>query len=119
VGNPDVDELLASVSTEVRELALRTRSLILDVLPGEILETVGGTDMGYGWTRGYKGLICVINLHQRWVNLGLAGGVDLPDPAGLLQGTGKRNRHVRIATTADIDRPELRDLLEAASLNQS
>jgi hypothetical protein len=119
VTNPDVDQLLASVSAEVRELARQTRALILDVLPAEILETVGGTDIGYGWTRGYKGLICVINVHAGWVNLGLADGAKLPDPAGLLQGTGKRHRHVRISTLADLERPELRELLEAASQAQS
>lgn len=112
--NPDVDRLLATVSPDIRDLALRTRALVLDVVPADVLETVGGTDIGYGRTRGYTGLICVINLHQRWVNLGLADGASLLDPEGLLQGTGRRHRHVRIAESADLERPALRDLLVAA-----
>ena len=111
---PDVDAALASASETVRGLALRARALILEVLPADILETADGTDIGYGTTPGYQGLICVLNLHPRWVNLGLANGVDLPDPEGLLQRTGKRHRHVRIATESDLDRPALRELLEAA-----
>lgn len=110
----DVDQLLAAAGAEVRDLAVRTRELVRSVLPADVLETVDGTDIGYGWTRGYTGLICVIGVHSRWVNLGLADGAGLADPTGLLQGSGKRHRFVRIATAADLGRPGLRDLLVAA-----
>lgn len=35
------------------------------------------------------------------VNLGFYHGTSLPDPAGLLEGTGKRLRHVKIRTIED------------------
>lgn len=57
----------------------------------------------------------MIGVHARWVNLGLADGAHLPDPAGLMQGSGKRHRFVRIATPADLERDGLQDLLKAAS----
>ena len=51
--------------------------------------------------------------------------VDLPatspasqDPAGLLEGSGKVHRHLKIRQPADLDRPDLRDLMTAA-LNQA
>lgn len=91
----------------------------MDVLPEGVLETVDGGDVGYGWTRGYTSLICVLSVYNRWVNLGLPNGADLPDPEGYLQGTGKRHRHVRITTAADLDRAGLRELLEAASRTRS
>ncbi|MBA3411485.1 MAG: DUF1801 domain-containing protein [Geodermatophilaceae bacterium] len=100
---PEFDAALAAASDEVHDLALRARALVLDVLPADVLETIDGTDIGYGWTRGYKGTICVSSVYARWINLGLPNGVDLPDPAGLLQGTGKKHRHVRIASLADLD----------------
>ena len=53
--------------------------------------------------------------HRRHVNLGLADGAALPDPHGLLQGTGRRHRHVRIASEADLAHPGVRALLEAAA----
>jgi hypothetical protein len=115
VSIPEFDAALAAASDEVHDLALRARALVLDVLPADVLETIDGTDIGYGWTRGYKGTICVISVHARWINLGLPNGVDLPDPAGLLQGTGKKHRHVRIASLADLDQPAVRGLLEASS----
>lgn len=110
----DVERVLAAASPDVRELAVRTRELVRAVLPAEVVETVDGTDIGYGWTGGYRGLICVISLYARWVNLGLADGATLPDPAGLLQGSGRRHRFVRIATPQDLSRPGLRELLAAA-----
>lgn len=109
-----VEDVLAGRSEVVRNLALQTRALVLDTLPVGILETVEGSDIGYGWTRGYKGLLCVINLHERWVNLGFPYGVDLPDPQDLLRGTGRRHRHVRIAAPVELQRVGLRDLLRAA-----
>lgn len=111
----DVERVLAAASRDVRELAVRTRALVRAVLPAEIVETVNGTDIGYGWTGGYRGLICVVSLYARWVNLGLADGATLRDPTGLLQGSGRRHRFVRIATVQDLAQPGLRDLLAAAS----
>lgn len=84
-----------------------------DVLFAAVIEIVDGNDVGYGWTSGYKGLICVIGVHARWVNLGLADGAGLPDPTGLLQGSGKRHRFVRIEAATDLDRPGMRELLRA------
>lgn len=48
------------------------------------------------------------------VNFIFSHGVNLPDPQGLLTGTGKRARHVKIMTATDIERLSLRALLEAA-----
>jgi hypothetical protein len=108
------EELIAASSPAVRELARRTRELVRAELPEGVLETVEGTDAGYGWTTGYRGLICVIGVQQRWVNLAFADGAALPDPHGLLRGSGKRHRFVRVAEPADLDRPGLVELLRAA-----
>lgn len=69
--NPEFDAALAKASDDVHDLAVRARALVLDVLPLDVLETVDGTDIGYGWTRGYAGMICVISGYPRWINLGL------------------------------------------------
>jgi hypothetical protein len=114
VTDSDVAQVLAAASPEVGELARRTRELVRAALPADVIETVDGSDIGYGWTRGYKGLICVISVHSRWVNLGFADGASLPDPEGLSQGAGKRHRFVRIATSEDLERHGLRELLGAA-----
>jgi hypothetical protein len=48
------------------------------------------------------------------VNVGFFLGVELADPAGLLEGTGKYMRHVKLRPGADVDRPALAKLIHAA-----
>jgi hypothetical protein len=109
------DLFLASLAPAVRALAVRAREVVKDELPDDVLETVDGNDIGFGWSTGYTGLVCVISVYSRWVNLGIVDGRDLPDPHGLLQGSGKRHRYIRLSGPADLDRPGLRELLRAAS----
>jgi hypothetical protein len=41
-------------------------------------------------------------------------GTELPDPEGLLEGTGKRARHVKLRSIGDVDRPGVRALVMEA-----
>ena len=50
----------------------------------------------------------------RYVRLGFFHGAGLPDPAGLLEGEGKRLRHVKVWTLEQAERPEMRALVAAA-----
>ncbi len=116
MGDAEVDRVLAAARPEIGDLAARAMEIVRAELPAQVIETVDGTDIGFGWTRGYRGLICVIGVHARWVNLGLADGASLPDPTGLLRGSGKRHRFVRIEAAEDLERPGLRELLRAAAV---
>lgn len=49
------------------------------------------------------------------VNLGFYYGTNLYDPSGLLEGTGKSLRHVKIRLRHDVAKTEPRDLLQQAS----
>jgi hypothetical protein len=111
----EVEQFLAPYSPDLRDLAWKLRALVLDVFPDaiELIDTPAKL-IGYGFDRGYKGLVCGIALHKAHVNLMFAQGAELPDPAGLLTGTGKRARHVKIQRPADIEMPGVRALLEAA-----
>jgi hypothetical protein len=55
-----------------------------------------------------------VNAFTAHVNVGFFRGAELPDPAGLLQGTGKYMRHVKLRPGADIDNAALVQLVEAA-----
>lgn len=110
-----VQDFLAPYDSPVRAIVLRLRHLVLQVAPGAIEQVDRPARLlAYGWRQTYKDTICVIMPLKAAVNLGFPRGVDLPDPAGLLAGTGKRARHVRIATVQEVDMPALRALLEAA-----
>ena len=48
------------------------------------------------------------------MNLGFPRGTELPDPAGLRNGTGKHARHIRIADLDAADQPAVRARIEAS-----
>ncbi|HWG91934.1 MAG TPA: DUF1801 domain-containing protein [Candidatus Thermoplasmatota archaeon] len=52
--------------------------------------------------------------YSKHVNLGFYQGAHLPDPEGLLEGTGKNLRHVKLRSVADLT-PELARLVRAAA----
>lgn len=111
--NEQVEQLLTTHQPPVADLARRLCALTLEIYPDAVV-TVDGGDIGFGSGTGYKGLVFVVAPHSRHVTLGIAGGATLPDPAGLMAGTGKVHRHVKIHDPADLARPELRDLMVTA-----
>jgi hypothetical protein len=52
-----------------------------------------------------------VNVFKAHVNVGFFLGAELPDPAGLLEGTGKRMRHVQIKPGAPLDSKALSALI--------
>ena len=113
--NKDVDELLASFGPEVQNLALATRTFVLQ-LP-DITEQVDLKTriIGYGYGPKYVDMVCVIMPTKAGVNLGIAYATELPDPEKLLQGTGKVHRHVKLKSKSDLESAALKSLLGASS----
>jgi len=52
--------------------------------------------------------------HTNHVNLGFYHGVALEDPRGLLEGAGKKLRHIKIKSISDAKSTEILNLLKAA-----
>ena len=108
--------ILEGRSAAVQEMALAARRLVFDVLP-QTIEVVWPAQRSAGYGTGPRKMsdhFAWILPYERHVALAFPYGVELDDPAGLLQGTGARIRNVRIATLDDVARPELRRLLETA-----
>ena len=59
---------------------------------------------------------CVVSLaaNAKGVGLSFYYGASLPDPRGILQGSGTQNRFVRLEGAATLQRPEIEELLAAA-----
>ncbi|MFZ9583353.1 MAG: DUF1801 domain-containing protein [Pseudohongiellaceae bacterium] len=55
-----------------------------------------------------------VNVFRLHVNVGFYQGADLADPQGLLQGTGKAMRHVKVQPGTPLDEPALTCLIETA-----
>ena len=113
--NRDIDHILSRHSPEVRDLALRLRALMREAAPeGEERVHRDWGNIGYY----HNGQFCYIAPQRSWVNLGFYQGVDLPDPHGLLEGTGKRLRHVKVRNAEEIPTAALKQLVvEALALN--
>lgn len=55
-----------------------------------------------------------VNAFQAHAAIGFFQGAGLADPAGLLEGRGKRMRHVKLRLGRDLDEEALSDLIAAA-----
>jgi hypothetical protein len=110
-----VDDVLAPFPSEVRALALQLRHYVLTIVPAaaEMADPTARI-IGYGFGTGYRDLICTIMPTRTGVNLGIARAMELPDPEGLLEGTGKLHRHIKFKQPGDLKRSGVRQLLVAA-----
>lgn len=112
---PTVTDLLRRYPATVVELAEAARQYLKERLPGisEEVDISAGL-LGYGYGSGYKGVVCTLILSQKGVKMGFFHGASLPDPACLLQGTGKVHRYVPLYDISQLTNPALAALLEAA-----
>jgi hypothetical protein len=108
-----VGAMLAPFAPITRTIATAARARMLAAFP-DAIETAEGKEFGYGFDRGYKGLVFTISLKKYGVNLGIIGGASMDDPDELLQGTGKLHRHVEILDVALLDDDRLVRLLASA-----
>ena len=109
------EEILESCSSEVQVLADQARRLLLKLLPAAE-ETVDPTAsvLSYGYGPGYRGMICTLLLSKSGVKIGFVNGAELPDPARLLEGSGKKHKYIQLKTASDLKRPSVKQLVEAA-----
>jgi len=111
------EEILARGALPVQDLARQARALIYAVFP-PVVEVVWQRQRIAGYGVGPKKMseqFCYIAIFKHHLNLGFYYGADLPDPRGLLEGTGDLMRHIKISDPAQLADPALRELLEAAS----
>jgi hypothetical protein len=85
----------------MRECGEDVRELLHD---GHPTACVGDAAFGY------------VNAFTAHVNVGFFLGTSIADPAGLLEGSGKYMRHVKLHPGAEIDPEALAALIEAAYL---
>ena len=108
--DPQIDAWLAEPADELRRIA-RTwfdqmracgpdvRELVHDGFP---VACVGDAAFGY------------VNAFKAHVNVGFFYGAMLDDPAGLIEGAGKRMRHVKVRWGEPVNTDALSELIAAA-----
>ena len=111
-------EFLRRYDPDVQGVALGLRTVVLDEMAPchEYIFAMRHTVMLlYGPTdRVIEDCICMIGVFRQHVNLRFTDGTELEDSYGVLQGTGKRMRHIKVKNVSELDRPEIRAYLRQA-----
>jgi uncharacterized protein DUF1801 len=114
VGEPTFEEVVLRGNPEdVQQIARAVRLLVLERFPDAVEWIDTGNGLGaYGTEKKMSALLFAIIPHKTHVNLQFADGVDLDDPDGLVEGTGKRIRHVKFRSLEDVTRPAAHRLVD-------
>jgi hypothetical protein len=106
------EDLFAGMPKDVKAIGERLREIVLEVLPGS-KETVY-----LGWKIALysdPSEVCGIQpVQSKYCNLYFSNGAHMSDPDGLLEGTGKAIRHVKIRGVDDIPVDGLMNLIREA-----
>jgi hypothetical protein len=93
----DVNKLLGEHTAELGAIERALRATIRREFPDTVEQVDFGNKLiAFGRSMKMRGLLFAIIAHKSWVNLQLADGAELPDPNGMIEGTGKRIRHIKI-----------------------
>ena len=110
------DDVFGAAEPEVRAIAETLREIVLSDLPDAVeVPRKGDRAVSYGvGERKMSESHCYLQPQKGRVNLGFWHGAALPDPGGLLEGTGKALRHVKVRDVATARSPAVRALVAAA-----
>lgn len=93
------DENLANHTAAVQGAAHVLEEVIRTELPDVVVQYDPGNGLlAFGRSLKMLDLLFALIPHAGWVNLQLADGSLLPNPDGLIEGTGKKIRHIKVAT---------------------
>ena len=108
------EDAIQGSNPEVQLIARRLRELIIEIYP-DVVEVPWPKQRIVGYGVGPKKMtehFCYIGALSNRVNLGFFYGAELSDPAGLMEGTGKRLRHVKVRSVEQAEQTSIRDLLQ-------
>ena len=104
--SPEIASQAQVVLAKMRKLVRGAIELVYDNYNALVI--------GLGPTERASDAIISIALYPRWINLFFFPGFNLPDPAGLLKGSGTAVRRIQLEGPETLDRPEVRALIKAA-----
>ena len=114
-----LNKLLKKYSLEVQDLALQARELVLKTVPGAREKVyLGWNGIHFSTNGGMSTTFCAISPQKTRINLYFPQGTHLPDPSGLLVGTGKNMRHIKIDNAKLLNSRAVKALIKAAAKYQ-
>ena len=111
---PDtIEEFLSNYPEEIREIIGELRKMARSAMHGTH-EFLYYDAINYSLGDSPLGRICYISPMEKYVTLGFLFGARLNDQHHLLQGIGKRARHIKIETLEEARNSAVKELVKAA-----
>lgn len=113
----ELDGIIAGRSPEMAKLTRAILAKLRPRFPGAVemvYDKKNSLVIGFCADERASNVINSIAVYTKWINLYFFEGDSLPDPEGLLQGTGVMVRHIRLDSAADLDRPAVKALMAEA-----
>lgn len=110
---PTVDEWLEKYPADRQVIIRELMAVARRTMPG-VHEFIYHDAVGYSVNDSPFDRICYIAPQNKgYINFGFFFGAGLPDPKQLLEGEGKRIRHIKIRSLEDAKNPALAKLIAA------
>ncbi|MGA8576537.1 MAG: DUF1801 domain-containing protein [Candidatus Cybelea sp.] len=116
-GRKQLDSFVARFSPEIAKRARAALATMRKQLPGAfelVYDNAYALVVGFGPSERPSAALFSIAVYPQKISLCFLYGVDLPDPEGLLQGSGNRVRHIRIEDEKTLEKRSVRALMKAA-----
>jgi hypothetical protein len=110
-------EFLAPYREAVIELVVGLRQRVLEVMPNAhefVWDATNAVALAYAPATRWQDAVCHIASYSKHINLGFNEGASLPDPLGILRGTGSHVRHVAFRQADELDGEWIAPYLHAA-----
>jgi len=112
-----IESFLAKYTPEMVRAGKQSRARMRDLLPGGIefvYDNYNALVFGYGPDERPSDAVLSLALMPRWVTLCFLKGAKLSDPKKLLRGSGNIVRNIHLTSPAQIDEPDVMDLVQQA-----
>jgi hypothetical protein len=112
-----MDEIIRRLPPEMGSLTRAVLARLRKLLPGAVemvYDKSNSLVIGFCPAEKASAVINSIAVYRKWINLYFFEGDTLPDPEGLLQGTGTIVRSIRITDARELDRPAVKALIAEA-----
>ena len=113
----ELASFIGKYSPEVAAVAKAALVKLRKRLPGAVelvWDNYNALAIAFGSSEKLDDVVFSIALYPRWVSLFFKNGATLPDPQGLLKGSGKGIRHIVLEGAATLDIPAVRKLMDQA-----
>lgn len=101
-------------TAEVQGAARVLEEVIRTELPDVMVQFDPGNGLlAFGRSMRMRELLFALIPHAGWVNLQLADGALLPNPDGLIEGTGRKIRHIKVRSAEKARSNPVRDAVRA------